>query len=77
MIDLDTTTKKFLRVDEVCALLEVSRRTCYYWIESGKIPSVHIGGSYRIPVAAFRKMIAAEAPLPSYSSASVQSAQRH
>ena len=75
MIDLETTTKKYLRVDEVTALLDVSRRCVYYWIESGKMPSVHIAGSYRIPVSALRRLMPKDAPDPSFSARSVQLAK--
>ena len=74
MVDLATTTKNFLRIDEVCELFDVSRRCVYYWIENGKLPSVHIGGSQRIPVEALRKLIPTDPPSPTLLSRFVQTA---
>jgi excisionase family DNA binding protein len=54
MIDLFTTDRQFLRVDEVADLLSVSRRTVCYWVTKGQIASVCIGGSYRVSVADLR-----------------------
>lgn len=58
MIDLDTTTKKFLRVDEMMELFGVSRRTVYYWATAGKIPHVNIGGGgIRFSVTIVRALV--------------------
>lgn len=41
--------KPYLRVDEVAALLDVSRSTVYLWIEHGHLDAVKIVGVIRIP----------------------------
>ena len=46
-----------LRIDEVAALIGVSRTTAYALVNKGDIPSVRIGGLLRIPNDALRKMI--------------------
>lgn len=39
--------EKLLKVSEVMQRLNVSRRTVYYWIQEGILPSVQIGGLHR------------------------------
>ncbi len=73
MVDLATTTKRHLRVEEVCELFDVSRRTVYYWIENGKLPSIKIGGSQRIPVDVLTKLLPTYAASPVLASLLVQS----
>jgi excisionase family DNA binding protein len=46
-----------LRIDEVAALIGVSRTTAYALVNKGEIPSVRIGGLLRIPNEALRKLI--------------------
>ena len=75
MIDLDTTTKKFLHVTEVSDLLGVTTRTVYNWIESGDLPSAHVGGSFRIPVSAIRQLLPKDPPSSSLLSRFVKSAK--
>ena len=43
--------KRFLRPDEVAALLAFSRRTVYRMIRDGRLPSVKFGvsGPWRVP----------------------------
>ena len=76
MVNLETTSKQFLRITEVCELFAVSRRTIYYWIEDGKLPSVRIGQTYRIPVAALRQLLTNDRPSDVLQSSFVQYAQR-
>ena len=40
-----------MNVDEVSEVLGVSTKTCYKLIRSGKITSLKVGRSYRIPKA--------------------------
>lgn len=41
--------RDLLTIAQACALLSVSRRTIYYWLEQGKLDTVRtIGGSLRI-----------------------------
>ncbi len=62
MIDLETTTKQFLNVQEVMALLDVSRRTVYYWVSSGQVESITINSTVRISVAYLRDRIQKVSP---------------
>jgi excisionase family DNA binding protein len=39
----------FLTVSELADFLRVSQRTAYMLLRSGEVPSVKVGGSYRIP----------------------------
>jgi excisionase family DNA binding protein len=56
MVDIYTTQRKNLRVDEVMEIFNVSRRTVYYWIEKRRIAAVNIGGGrFAIPVADLRR----------------------
>lgn len=57
MIDLATTDRCYLRVDEVQQLYGVSRRTIYYWVEAGKIPYVRLNHTLRFPVNALRQLV--------------------
>lgn len=57
MVDLFTTRRQFLRIDEVTEILEVSRRSVYLWIATGKIEYIRIGNGYRISVAGLRRRI--------------------
>lgn len=58
MIDLHTTTRTFLTVEEAAAILNKSRRAIYYWIESGKIDTVYAPMGQRIPIAEVRRIFA-------------------
>jgi excisionase family DNA binding protein len=46
-----------LMVDEVSRILRLSRMATYQAVWSGKIPSVKIGRSIRVPVAAVKAML--------------------
>jgi excisionase family DNA binding protein len=48
----------FLTVAELAAFLRVSRGTAYMLVRSGQVPSVQIGGSYRIPRRALSRRLA-------------------
>jgi excisionase family DNA binding protein len=52
-----TNERLLLRIDEVAALIGVSRTTAYALVNRGEIPSVRIGGLLRIPNDALRKLI--------------------
>lgn len=70
MIDLDTTTRRYLRVDEVQVLFDVSRRTVYNWISTGKLRATKIDQTTRVEVEDLRRrMQAVQARIhgPSYS----------
>ena len=52
-----TNERLLLRLDEVAALIGVSRTTAYALVNKGELPSVRIGGLLRIPSDALRKLI--------------------
>lgn len=56
MINLVTTQKTHLTVEETAELLARSRRTIYYWITAGKIDAVHTPYGQRIPVTEIRRI---------------------
>ncbi len=43
----------FLKVDEIAAKLRVSKMTVYRALQSGELPSIRVGRSYRIHEQAF------------------------
>jgi excisionase family DNA binding protein len=47
-----------LRVNEAAELLSISRAQAYVWINEGRIPSVRIGTSIRIPTRQLEELIA-------------------
>ncbi len=57
MIDLETTSRQFLRVEEVMELLTVSKRTVYYWVEHHAIEHMKIRGTVRISVKDLRRRL--------------------
>jgi len=67
MIDLATTTKRYLNAVEVMDVLSVSRRTVYRWVEQGRVEAVVIGGTIRISVESIRQHMNLR-PSPSVSS---------
>jgi excisionase family DNA binding protein len=48
---------RFLTVAEVAQLMRVSNMTVYRMVESGKLPAVRFGRSYRIPESALAQAI--------------------
>jgi len=64
----DLSDVRFLTVAEVAELMRVSNMTVYRMVESGKLPAVRFGRSYRIPESA----LAAAIELPSPSAGSAQ-----
>lgn len=52
--------KPYLRVDEVADHLRVSRRTVYFWVQTGKLPGVRVVGVVRIPSSALQVLIERE-----------------
>lgn len=40
--------KPFFRTDEAAELFDVTRKTIYNWIETGKMDAFKVGGSLRI-----------------------------
>jgi excisionase family DNA binding protein len=48
---------RFLTVAEVAEMMRVSNMTVYRMVESGKLPAVRFGRSYRIPESALAAVI--------------------
>jgi excisionase family DNA binding protein len=44
-----TTAEHFLTIRELAAYLRVSRTTAYELVRNGEVPSVRVGGQFRIP----------------------------
>jgi excisionase family DNA binding protein len=53
----DLSDVRFLTVAEVAAMMRVSNMTVYRMVESGKLPAVRFGRSYRIPESALAAVI--------------------
>jgi excisionase family DNA binding protein len=56
----DLSDVRFLTVAEVAEMMRVSNMTVYRLVQSGKLPAVRFGRSYRIPESA----VAAAIELP-------------
>ncbi len=52
-----TSERLLLRIDEVAAMIGVSRTTAYALVNKLELPSVRIGGLLRVPADALRKLI--------------------
>lgn len=48
---------EYLTIEEVAETLRVSRMTVYRLIHAGTMPSIKVGGSFRIPRKAFEKYL--------------------
>ena len=53
----DLSDVRFLTVAEVAEMMRVSNMTVYRMVESGKLPAVRFGRSYRIPESAMAAVI--------------------
>jgi len=53
----DLSDVRFLTVAEVADMMRVSNMTVYRMVESGKLPAVRFGRSYRIPESALAAAI--------------------
>lgn len=56
MVDLATTQKAYLRIDEIQEIFGRSRRTIYYWIERGKLPVETCPVGVRVPTRAVKRL---------------------
>lgn len=59
-IDLARTSKQFISLDEFAETIGISRRTLYNWITAGKLDTIKIYGSRRIPIAEARRLAQVE-----------------
>lgn len=53
----DLSDVRFLTVAEVAEMMRVSNMTVYRMVESGKLPAVRFGRSYRIPESALAAVL--------------------
>ncbi|WP_442853318.1 helix-turn-helix domain-containing protein [Arthrobacter sp. H14] len=53
---------ELLTVEEVAAVLRVSKMTVYCRVHSGELPSVHFGRSFRIPARAIETYLRPSKP---------------
>jgi excisionase family DNA binding protein len=53
----DLSDVRFLTVAEVAEMMRVSNMTVYRMVESGKLPAVRFGRSYRIPESAMAAVL--------------------
>ena len=60
----DLSNVRFLTVAEVAELMRVSAMTVYCMVQSGELPAIRFGRSYRIPEAAVVALVQAPASQP-------------
>jgi excisionase family DNA binding protein len=54
--DITLGMPELLTVSEVAALVRVSKMTIYRMIQKGDLPAISVGKSYRVPLAAVRRL---------------------
>jgi excisionase family DNA binding protein len=54
--DITLGLPELLTVSEVAALVRVSKMTIYRMIQKGELPAITVGKSYRVPLAAVRRL---------------------
>jgi len=54
--DITAGLPELLTVSEVAALVRVSKMTIYRMIKKGDLPAITVGKSYRVPLAAVRRL---------------------
>ena len=57
-------TGRYLKIAEVCELLNISRTHCYELITRGELPHVRLGNALRIPECLLDQYLASRAVLP-------------
>jgi excisionase family DNA binding protein len=58
MMDDSRPNDQFLTVAEVAYMMRLSRATVYRLLQSGKLPAVRFGRSYRVSERAMNKFVA-------------------
>lgn len=58
MTQVPPTTPQFFTVAEVAEITRVSRMTIYRMVNSGQLPAVRVGSSYRVPRSALDQLLA-------------------
>lgn len=51
------TEKLLLKVSEAAEALGISRSHCYELIQSGRLPTIRLGGSVRVPACWLRQFV--------------------
>lgn len=51
-------TRLLLRVPEAAEVLSISKSKCYELVAAGRLPSLKVGASIRVPLAALEEWIA-------------------
>lgn len=46
----------YLSIKELCEKLKITRQTLHRWIKEGKVKSIKVGGTIRIPTSQFKNM---------------------
>lgn len=54
---IDPETTKVLKVEELAVILAIGRNSAYELVRSGKIRSVKVGRTYRIPKSAVEEYL--------------------
>lgn len=56
-MDTEGLQTRFLTVAEVAGIMRVSKMTVYRLVQSGALPAVRVGRSYRVPEQAVRQYL--------------------
>lgn len=64
MINLTTTTRVNIRIDEFIAIFHVSRKTVYNWRRLGKLSFIYVGHECRIPIEEARALASGTKQIP-------------
>jgi excisionase family DNA binding protein len=70
-------TDRFLTAQDAADLLRVARDTIYAWCKAGYLPSVRIGGSYRIRPSDLQALRLPPAPSPIRGATAANAAKTH
>ena len=47
---MNKTETELMQIDDVCAILHISRSTAYSMFKKGEIPGKKIGGKWQVPL---------------------------
>ena len=64
LVAIDGEQPLLLRTEEVAELLSISRSKVYQLIRQGRLPSVRLTGSVRVPRAALHELVQSETGWP-------------
>jgi len=74
-VEGDLRDVRFLTVAEVAQTMRVSRMTVYRMVNSGALPAIRFGKSYRVPESAVVELLQGASGQPQEPGASSASAQ--